>query len=175
LQSFYQDVLTPMQEVTGKVKKMKYDLPDLVDLGWCFRMLAAFADDLRKEAGAREELIGRLVALEATKRVLADPMNAEMHVRGVYATGLPDVKQSPKLPKAGTDDFKALCDALGVAGDAKNSSLVRFHFPSVMEWISERAGRGDPIPDGMIGTYPVYRTTFRTNKAKGKKTDGKAN
>lgn len=155
--------------LTDKIKAEAYPREDLCDLGWLCRELESLLDELRKEFAARKDLAGRLIAFRMTQEVIEDPSKIAEHgmtVRGRFSSGSPDVSQSAAVPRRGSKEYADLCKHFGIQGEVSESGIVDFSFTRLAEYVSSRVASGEKLPSGILRTYPVYKTTFRTNRKK---------
>lgn len=137
----------------------------LCDFGFFSREIAAIFDELRKEANARKDLCGQIIAYRLTQAVLSDP-TLKMKTKGQFASGTPDCKMQAALPKKFTDDYYKITDFLGVPRDVAASGVLRLDWKQVTEYLTKRMNEGKPIPEGFGKQYPVYTTTYRKIKAR---------
>lgn len=145
-------------KVVDEVRQDRMPDSDMVDLGFLCREIAGLADDIRKEASAKQELAGRIIALRVAKRSLQG--STEDTVRGKLATGKPDVKVIPVLPKHGTPEYTELCAFFGVPPELVDSGAVSFSFTRLSELCAERMREGKEVPPGVRKTHTVAMTTF---------------
>lgn len=152
-----------MQDMIRRVKKNAsepvYDRPNLVDLGFLCREIAAIADELRKEANAKQMLIGKLIAMEVTKASIAGEISSPT-VRGTLATGTPDVREIASCPKPGSPQFKEVAEFLGLPEDQFDGKLMSFRFTGLSDWLTEMAAQGKRVPE-CINRYTEFKTIFR--------------
>ena len=156
-------VVADLQAIIRKVKTNpqtgEYDLPTLVDLGFLCREINTISDELRKEAQAKQMLIGKLIAGEITKASLAGEISSPT-VRGELATGTSDVREIASCPKPGSPEFIEMAQHLGLPDDIVYGKLMTFHFLGLSDWLTERAGEGKSVPKG-LKRYTEFKTIFR--------------
>jgi hypothetical protein len=152
----YYGILT---QVVEDVKAQKFKKSELVDLGYLCREIAHKADDLRKEARAKTEFIGRMICLLVTRECVGDE-NADLSVRGTLATGTCDLRYVPQLPKFGTPEYELLCAYLELDPALTKSGIMSFSFDRTAELLTRLAGEGKKTPEGILKTYPQYSTKF---------------
>lgn len=167
---YWQALYHDLTDLDNLVRTGKLDARVLVDLGYLCREMANYADELRKEATARQELIGKLIAVSVAQQNLEDP-SADQTVRGDLANGTPDVTQAAALPKFGTPEYDALCKFLGLTGTGVQRGIVGFSFTRLSALVTEMAGKGQNPPPGVLKTYPKFTTVF-VGKRKTKKKEG---
>lgn len=127
--------------------------PDLVDVGFMLRQAAKFFEDLRKEADAKQRLIGQIIALRVIRESMIDE-DANYVVRGQYARGECDSKPVPKLPFPGTEEYARLCDWIGVpehlrAKSKDERSPMKLDFKGLQALVHERLSAGEDPPEGL--------------------------
>lgn len=171
LLKFQLDISDLFIGMIAEIKAERYPRPAQCDIGWAFREIAKIADEIRKEAKARQELVGQILALRMTEDVMNDmealAQGDSLTVRGRFASGTPDVKQQAALPRSGSKEYSQLCNALGLADkEVIESGLVQFSFRKLGDYVSKFMAEGRQIPEGITKTYPLYSTIFRTKKGK---------
>lgn len=167
----YSEVYKPLMDQLSDVSKEAMKIPgkgisteDSVDLGFLCREIENLFDECRKEVKARHERIGRLIATSLVNMLLEDPDSVEdddVLVRGLYASGSPNVGVTPKVPRKGTQEYFDLCEYLGIPVDLANRGLVVFHYPLLAELCTELANEGKLMPPGLGGSVSKVTTTFR--------------
>lgn len=154
-------VLTTLAELSQRVKQ--HTLHELTDDVYALREIAKLGDEIRKRANKMKETLERVACMGW---VATDP---DGPIRTEYCTGTPDVKQMASLPhpERDPDDYAALMKFLGVENeDAVRLGAVSLHYTRTADWITEMAGRGEPLPPGIKSekTYPQYKLTVRGKK-----------
>lgn len=156
-------VTSDMQAVIRKVKKNEndptYSREDLVDLGFLCREMTRLSDELRKEANAKQQLIGKVIALEVTRASLAGDISSPT-VRGTLATGTPDVREIASCPKPGSPQFKEVAEFLGLPEDQQDGNLYSLRFTGLSDWLTKMAEEGKDVPKA-INRYTEFKTIFR--------------
>lgn len=147
------------------LKSRKLSNEELCDFGFFSRELEKLFDELRKEAKARKELCGQIIAYRLTQASLSDP-TIKMKVQGEYATGSPDVKMEMGLPKKFTDEYYQLTDHFGVSRKIAESGILRLDWKMCSEFLTKQMNDGKPIPKGFGRQYPKFTTTYRKRKLK---------
>src|SRR5690606_40843832 len=69
------------------------------------RTLEEMADAIRKDAKGRKELVGKVLGAVLAQQALNNPERWKETISGDLAIGIPSVKQEPKLPKRGTEEW----------------------------------------------------------------------
>lgn len=172
LQRCYKEQYRYIVQLREKLERLP--LTEAIDIGFLLREMGTLSEDLRKELGHLRELLERIVCIKWIAHSLNDPSKAQP-IRGELATGSPDVKQAAALPREKDNPaaYAAFMSQLGVSGDALNFSLVRPHWPAMMDYFSALAEKGKPLPRGINvdKTYPIYKVTFRRRKVNDSKGD----
>lgn len=153
------DMQTMIRAVKKHLTDPTYDLPTLVDLGFLCREVSQIADELRKEANAKRDLIGKVIASAVTRESL-EGTRSDPTVRGKLATGTPDVREIASVPKPGTPAFRELAEFLGLPEEQVNGKLISFRFNGLSDWLTEMASKGKSVPKG-INRYTEFKTVFR--------------
>jgi hypothetical protein len=132
------------QEI-GNARKMasRLSLTEMVDLFFIFDQSARRIEDLRKEIDAFGRSMIQLICARWVQDSLNNGNSAEP-IRGQLATGSPDVGQSVNLPKSDSPEFLELCEFFGIPADKAN--LIRFHWPTMTEWVSQLLADGKNVP-----------------------------
>lgn len=166
--NLYREVYQPLMDQLSHVSREAMKIPnkgisteDAVDLGFLCREIENLFDECRKEAKARHERIARLIAQDLVDKVMSGSEVDDPLVRGLYASGSPNVGVTPKVPKKGTQGYFDLCKHLGIPIDLANRGLVVFHYPLLVELCTELAQEGKPMPPGLVGSASKVTTTFR--------------
>lgn len=136
---------------------------DLVDIGFYLRESENIADELRKEAKARKEMIGKHLAMI----VMSETLNAKHvdgKVEGLYAVADPDLEISPALPKRGTKEYYDFMTWLGVKPEVIESAILDPHYVRTGAMLAERIAAGKPIPPGITLKNPIYSCVFRRKR-----------
>jgi hypothetical protein len=129
------------------------EMTELVDAALVLRDGAQMLDDLRKELNKLRDVTNKRCCM-AWLTSDGDP------IRTTYATGMPKVKQVPRMPKHGSEEYEQLCAAYGF--DPRLP--FRPHWPSMVEDISERLAEGRPVPEGCDpnAVYQVFDVELRS-------------
>tara|TARA_R110002096_G_scaffold97208_3_gene216607 strand:- start:37212 stop:37721 length:510 start_codon:yes stop_codon:yes gene_type:complete len=140
-----------ISDLDEPLRKGEFSKEDMTDIGFFLRELSNVSDDLRKEAKARSEFIGKLICLRALE-------DGETTTRGKYATGSSEGGVKPSVPKPGTLEFEQLCDLFKIP--ESNRDVIRFHWKTIREQIEQAASEGKDYPVN-ISTTPDFRTVYR--------------
>lgn len=145
------------------IKSKDLQNAELCDFGFFSRELEKVFDELRKEAKARKELCGQIIAYRLVQASISDP-TIKMQVQGQFATGTPDVKMEAALPKKFTDEYYQLTDYFNVPREVAASGILKLDWKQVTEFLTKRMNDGIKIPEGFGKKYPRYTTTYRKKK-----------
>jgi hypothetical protein len=152
--SLHQKLYLFGQEVMEQAKSNRYAQTERVDLGFLFRELEQIHDEDRKDAKARKELLGKLIAFNAMQT------DGDVDsIRGELATGIPDVSMIVELPKRDSAEYTALVNHLGVPQSVL--SLLKLDWTAVCAHVTQCAENGRKPPPGLEKSRPIYSTTFR--------------
>lgn len=162
-QLLYNLVYGFLSGATPTIKSKALDNAELTDFGYLCRELENLFDELRKEAKARKELCGNIIAYRLIKASLTDP-TITMKARGTLATGTPDVKMQAALPKKFTEEYFKITDFFGVPRDVAETGILRLDWKKVTEYCTQLTEDGKPIPEGFGKKYPLYSTVYRKTK-----------
>jgi len=162
VEAIHVETLTRLIDLTEEFKAggASISSSQLCDAGYFCRRVERWADEMRKEAKARAEMIAREIAVRAARLVVESP-DAETTVRGTHAIGIPDVKTAAAIPKVGSPEYAMLCDWLGIPAEAYETGAIRFHFNTVAQIVSDRAAAGQDAPPGITKTYSMFTCTFK--------------
>lgn len=139
----------------------KFSQEELVDIAFILRSTAILAEDIRKECNAIREMMEKVACLKWMTDNMNNPDSGKpTSIRGILASGTPDLRQMASLPRPNTDPkgYESLMKSIG-AITAARKDLVRPHWPGLTEWITKLAKKGKPLPAGLDPnkTYPLYR------------------
>ncbi len=134
-------------------------LKDMVDIAYALREISRLLDDGRKECAECIKLMERAMCIGWIQQCIQT--GSDDPIRGEYAIGTTQTRQMMHIPKRDTEEYESLLSWLGVPNDG----LVRPHWPSMVEHISELLSEGKTPPTGMTGKpYPVYSVVLRKKK-----------
>lgn len=160
IQQIYNLVYGFLSKNNDLLKSKTLSSEELCDFGFFCREMAKVFDELRKEANARKDLCGQVIAYRLTQAALNDP-TLNMKVKGQFASGTPDVKMQSELPKKFTDEYYMITDYLNVPRDVAESGVLRLDWKQVTEHLTKLMHDGKKIPPGFGKQYPKYITTYR--------------
>lgn len=161
-EEIYPEISSAIEDVLVDVKEKNFSPEQLADIGYLCRQIDKLCDELRKDAKARAELCGRVIALAATKRAIVNGGVVET-VRGEIARATPSVTHEPNIPGKGTREHNALLKAIGVSDECAKKGLVKVHYPSLQALMVERAELAQPLPEGLGVPRARYYCSFRKN------------
>lgn len=150
-----------MIEQVFKLKKTiaSRSLEEMVDLAFGLKETASLLDDARKECTACQEILEEVACVLWVQKSLQDGTDESIH--GEFATGTPRVKTMMHIPKRGTDEYEVLMASMGVV----NGDLIRPHWPSMVDHVTNLLSEGKEPPPGMSGkTYQRHNVTLRKRK-----------
>lgn len=147
------------------LKSKKLSNEELCDFGFFCRELEKLFDELRKEAKARKELCGQIIAYRLTQASLSDP-TLKMKVRGDFATGIPDVKIEMGLPKKFTEEYYQITDHFDVPRKVAETGILKLDWKSVTEHCTKLVQDGKLLPKGFGKQYPKFTIVYRKRKMK---------
>lgn len=146
-QLIYDNLLTLEREVSQQTKE------SLIDRAYLLRELRNLSDDIRKECDRTHNIMCQAACMLWVTENVNEPHNAKP-IHGEIARGTPTVKTMASLPKPGNKTFTDLMKWLGIEG--QGAEVCRPHWPSMIELITARTQRGEPLPPGMGKTYTKY-------------------
>lgn len=159
IQNLQMDVHQVMAGIPNSVTSE--EIPALVDSGFLCRELANIAEDIKKIAENRQAIIARFLVARASVAALQGEV---IDLSGELATGSPVIKQKPKLPEQGTEDWVKLMRWIGVSDDLIQKDMLRPSFSRITEVLTERAERGEKPPPGILNTFTDAQVVFRRKK-----------
>lgn len=174
VEELHSQVVVEMSELLPCIKDRTLSNDELTDAGWLLRHGQSFLDETRKELKAKDALISNLLVFEAAKKTVANP-SADTTYRGELASGTPDSKPRPKIPRRGTPEYnKLLLYLLGSNVDPNliASGIFDFSFTQLSEFAEKRMSEGRPIPENVLGVFLEPTMTYRATKGKDRKTKG---
>lgn len=132
------------------------DVEELTDAVYATREVMRFAEDLLKETRRLNTRTQQMACAVWAK--MPDPPE---RIVTDYCSGTPDIKMSANLPKRDTAEYHQFMTHIGVKN--VEDDLVRPHWPSVKEYISDLTSQGRPLPPGvdLDETFPVYTLSVR--------------
>ena len=144
---------------------MPYTLPECVDIGFLCRETEELLDEWRKEAKSRKELCGKVIAISVTEQSLTNP-SMEETIQGTLASGTPDVKVEASIPKAGTPEYFAVMEHLGVPQAVVETGLVKPSFEEVGKYLTRLKENGQELPPCLSKTWTTFATKYLRKRGK---------
>ena len=144
------------------------DEKELADIAYALRETRELAEDLRKRADA----LGRLAQSAACVLQVTVNGSAES-IKTDYCTAVLKMKTVVSIPKKDRqpEEYAALMDWLNVPRELWQNpeskySAVEFHWPGLVDLISQRQAKGERLPPGIDPnkTYVEYSLTMRGKK-----------
>lgn len=157
------DTLVFVAELDQWIKENALSMePDLVDIGRLVDEAATFYDECRKELNSRLESIERIICLRYLKAVQSGDCT-ETSVYGNLASGTPDLKQQPMIPKRGTPEYQAMMELLGVPRAIWDvpDPAISLSWNGLREQITKLIAEGKTIPTDVGQMKPAFSVTFR--------------
>lgn len=116
---------------------------------WCREVEELLKDSLKDIRGIAA-LANRHACLQWVRRMTGEPIRTD------YTTASPKVGVNAEMPKHGTPEYLQMMAALGVP--AERASVVRPHWPDLMDHFTELTQAGRPLPPGVDTTTlkPTY-------------------
>lgn len=159
LQEQHMKVLSHLIAVTENAKKRTvYDIPTTSDLGFVMREMETLLDEWRKDAKARKELLGKLIAFE----VLSDP-DMKDTVQGELARGTIFLKKKLKPPKKGTVEYEKAMEYFGVPPEVTAKGLVKLDWEKTSEALTIEMEDGTKAL-GFLESFELYGTQWTRKK-----------
>jgi len=138
---------------------------DQVDCGGIWRDLKDLMEELRKEAQAKDWVLGRLIALRIAQSFVENP-DSDTSVRGELYTGTADIKRKPKIPSSKTPEYAAILRAFGVPDAVIEQGLVKLDYDQVTDYLTRLSQDGKPTPAGLT-MFDDPKTIFRKRRTNG--------
>ncbi len=146
-------------------KANKFSEEDLVNLCIILRETSRFIDDLRKEYNGVEYLLQQICCAIYTQKHINDVHEAPP-IRTGLVTGSPTAKMCAKVPKLkdNPEAYYSLMDHFKIPRNVAEMDILRTHYPSLKEYLTNLATKGEPLPKGISpnDTYAVYSVLLRT-------------
>lgn len=158
----YRTLLDQLSDVTKEADKIRYkeiSIEDAVDLGFLCREIENQFDESRKEVKARHEKISRHIATLLVNEMLSGA--DDVIVRGLYASGTPDVGVAPTVPRRATQEYMDLCEHFGIDPELAKAGVIVWHYPQLAEYCTKLAQEGKKMPPGIDGNVTKLKTIFR--------------
>lgn len=167
LQILVSDYISLCMRVLAAAERPDFNESEMCDVGYLLRESEKLSDELRKETKAKKDLVGKVLALRVIMQHEHDP-TTDLKAEGELATGVPDVKMRPKLPKHGTEQYDALMRFFGVPDEFARTGALSIHFVHMSELLTRLAEEGRQTPPGITDTFPEHTMTFRKKKRRQK-------
>lgn len=151
----YEDLVS----LTTRIQCGTLTKEEMVDLGFLCRETSKLLDESRKDCNARQEFLGKKIAMEVTRDSLTNP-DVDTTVRGTLARGAIDVKERGKLPIKGSPAYVALLDHFYVPRQTIKSEVLKPDWTAIGNLVTLCMEEGKPLPPGVTETYTVFTTTF---------------
>lgn len=162
------DVLTKFiefeDELREEIKKAHAEErgEDLADIGYFLRSSEKVLEELRKSVSAKLQLnTNRIAHLVATKS-MEDPEHSG-NFRGAFCLATPDIKSGIKIPPKGSEQYKELCEAIGVDDEIIERGIVNFSFRALGDYIDECRANDEELVPGLELKYDRPVCTYRKN------------
>jgi hypothetical protein len=163
------------EQVYLKIKELKElaskqgDIKELTDIAYALHECEKFLDAEEKECRNFRETLERVIGALWAKIGNPEP------VRTAHVTASPDIKIMVPMPdrRREPEAYQKLMrsmkvpEELWVAGEGDNEhSVVKPHWPGMVEYVSQLASRGLPLPDGLdpSKTMSIYKLRYRGKK-----------
>lgn len=170
--SAYQEIYDLLATVAQDTKENERRKTELADTAFAMREIATLADQVRKRAAAIQDIAENIACALAIRDQDDEPIRTE------FVVASPHIKQAARVPNARDPErYRLFMSHLGVPEELWNrvttnddvedkKEIVRLHWPGVLQYLSEAAERGEPVPPGMKSdlTYPVYSLRMRAKK-----------
>ncbi len=164
VERFHRTVLVHTLKLKELVASPELTQGDRADLAYLMREMGSMMDHLRKETNDRRRMLDRVMCMVWTSQC-EDKPDTRRSIHGALATATPKIKMSVNVPSPKSDPvgFAALCTHFGLSPDAIEMGLMRVHWPSLVEHVSELAENGLPLPPGVRvdSLSPIYSTTLK--------------
>lgn len=159
LRKLHHDFYNHLSLVGDRMKQQKYSPSELVDLGFLCREAETLLDDWRKDAKARKEIAGSLIAMKVTQDSVSNP-NTPDTVKGTLARATAQCRMAPVLPSRTSPEYIMLLKSLGFTDQVIGKKYVDIHWKHLEEHVTELAEAGLPMPSGLGKTFPTFTATF---------------
>lgn len=159
VKGFHDNLYEDLVSLSAMIKSGTLTREEFVDLGFLCRECSKLLDESRKDCNARQEYLGKLIAMQVTQESLTNP-NMDTTVRGTLARGTTDVKTKAKLPTKGTPEYQALLDHFYVPRQIIESEVLKPDWTTIGNMVTQCMEDGKSLPPGVTDTYTVFTTTF---------------
>lgn len=163
-QALYASIYDALATVAQDTKEKERRKSELADTAFAMREISQLADHIRKRAEAIQALAEQLACMLALR-----DMDGEA-IRTDYVTATPHVQQVARVPNSREPErYRLFMEHLGVPEELwhrpttdhdvlEKKEIVRLHWPGVLQYLTECAEQGLPVPPGMKSdlTYAKY-------------------
>lgn len=150
-----------LTSLLNKMRSNSYSKEELADLGFLCRRLELMFDELRKEAKARHEIAGMMVAKIVISESMSDDPNASLTVKGKIGTCEPSVKQAPEIPRRGTKEYVELCAHFGLNEEAIGNAILEPHYVRMCDYVTKQISEGKGPPPGVRLRSTTFSASYR--------------
>lgn len=138
---------------------------DRADLVYLLKQIVDMFDDVKKEANVVKEMLDAILCTVFVASNMAKPKK-DKNVKGELATVTPRLTTQPHIPSPNKEPTKygQVLQSLGVENtDVIERGILRIHWPSMVEWCTERSAEGKSLPAGIDPSknQAGYATTAR--------------
>lgn len=148
-------------------------LTELADYAFAIDRSHELIEDCKKQLWKFREEINKKVCTLYMEQYINNPSKAGP-IKTDHVTATPDIKTAPKIPKAGSPEWKQLIDFLNIpdfgmsekSNGEKPLEVVRLHWPDLIEHLTNLDSQGKPPPPGInpASKTLVYKLTLRKKK-----------
>ena len=135
------------------------DQSNRVDCHIVTRRTRKLIEDIASECNNTCDRLARAACLAWI--MATDPPDS---IKGTLGSATVDVKEGAKLPRPGSDEYVRLMRWVGLTDEQIQQDLVRPHFTSWSTLATQCAKAGRPVPDGLLGTFPLYVMVSRPKR-----------
>jgi hypothetical protein len=154
--------LTLLRSLAQSVKNEDLDLTELVDMGFLLKECEALLDEMRKDFKAHKEMIGKVSCYQLS-------LEDEPKHRGTLATGSSKITHYSSIPhpEKEPERFIEVCKFFGIDVGDSPTGMVRFHWPTVKDKITQAMENGEELPEGLSDVKTDLGMTYRRLVSKG--------
>jgi len=166
----HHDANRVMQTLAGKIVHTDVALEDLANISIALKEAHDMADSMRKKLNVlfdeTNKQLGKKWLLRVQQEQDTDP------IRTKYTTCTPDVKYgvSPPSPTKDFAAYKQFVTDLGIPehlqATSESRAVVTFNWPGLIDYLSELAAEGKPLPRGVAADrkYPMFKVRHRSKQ-----------
>lgn len=142
------------------------DVAEVADVAFAMREMSKLLHEVEVRSNAVGESAQRLACAIAIRDEIEE-------IKTEYVTAQPDLKLNAKLPSPKTEfeAYAKLMRYLKVPEELWNVGperrrAVDLQWPGMVEYLTDKAQRGEPLPDGVAAadTKPLFRLLMRRRK-----------